>query len=160
MTRDLCSLSGFGIAVAKTEKPIRICRSMNSVMTHENTGQKKELLTTEMIKSLNSKESVAVAESFSAPVQLTRTSTSAKLNVLLDAASPLPSYIFVSETISDADAGMLHIPSIMNWDTVGRFLGSQMLSNQPAYDNVRLVHVNTDNELVSKKTVHRLIYWV
>lgn len=53
--------------------------------------------------------------SFLVLVQLTRTSTSAKLNVLLDATSPLLNCIFILETISDADAEMslFHIASII-----------------------------------------------
>lgn len=53
--------------------------------------------------------------SFLVLVQLSRTSTSAKLNVLLDATSPLLNCIFILETISDADAEMslFHIASII-----------------------------------------------
>lgn len=61
----------------------------------------------EIIRTLNVKIKSNDSFYFSfSSVQLTETSTSAKLNVLLDAISPLLSYIFVLQTISDADAAM------------------------------------------------------
>lgn len=123
-TRVLCSFSGFGIAVAKTEKPIKIWRSMNSCITHLNTRLVnciKNRYVSEITKILIPRKRILTIKNkiSTAPVQLTRNfHISISFNVLLDATSPLPNYIFVSETISDADAEMLFAPYRKHCDRI------------------------------------------